>query len=148
MPSYRQILYHLVFRTKNSRYTINPIHSRELYAYAAGIIKNKGCFLYRMNGVENHVHILCDLHPSVALADLMRDLKSSTSVWMKESGKFPKFQGWSVGYGALTYGWRDKNMIDNYIKKQQVHHKKVSFEDELRKELRQNGVQIDENYFP
>ena len=148
MSSYRQILYHLVFRTKNSQKTINPIYDRELYAYASGILKNKHCVLYRINGVENHLHLLCDLHPSIALADLMRDLKTSTSFWLKHSGKFPDFQGWAGGYAALTYAWRDKDIIVSYIKNQKEHHKKQSFENELREHLRENGIDINEDYFP
>ncbi len=148
MSSYRQILYHLIFRTKNSRETLVPEHSQELYAYLIGAVKNKNCFLYRINGMENHLHILSDLHPSIALADFMRDLKASSSLWLKQSGKFPKFEGWADGYAALTYSWRDKTMIVNYIKNQQEHHKTESFEDELRGLLLEQGVEIDEKFFP
>jgi putative transposase len=84
MSSYRQILYHLIFRTKDSRKSLNQDHSRELYAYILGFIKNKNCFLYRINGVEDHIHILSDLHPTIALSDLLRDLKTSTSIWLKQ----------------------------------------------------------------
>jgi REP element-mobilizing transposase RayT len=100
MSSYRQILYHLVFRTKKSQKTLNLVHVSELYAYTAGFATNKNCFLYRINGVENHLHLLIDLHPSIALAAFMRDVKTSTSVWLKQSGKFPDFQGWADGYSA------------------------------------------------
>ena len=100
MSSYRQILYHLIFRTKNGRKTLDPRNSRELYAYLMGIIRNKNCFLYRINGMEDHLHILCDLHPVIALADYMRDIKTSSSIWIKESGKFYEFQGWAGGYAA------------------------------------------------
>jgi putative transposase len=148
MSSYRQILYHLVFRTKNSQKTLNPIYIRELFSYTAGVVKNKSCFLYRINGVENHLHLLVDLHPSIALADLMRDLKTSTSIWLKQSGKFDDFQGWAVGYAALTYAWRDKEMIVSYIKNQQKHHKKLSFEEELKRLLLENGIDINEDFFP
>ena len=61
MSSYRQIIYHIVFRTKNGESTISNEYKKELYAYIYGIIKNKNCFLYRINGVENHIHILSDL---------------------------------------------------------------------------------------
>ena len=76
MSSYRQLLYHLVFRTKDSLPTIKQDQSDKLYAYIAGIIKNKNSHLYRINGVENHLHILTDLHPSIALADFMREIKT------------------------------------------------------------------------
>jgi len=148
MSSYRQVLYHLIFRTKDSRKALVQEHSRELYAYVMGIIKNKNCFLYRINGMEDHLHILCDLHPTIALADYMRDIKTSSSIWLKQSGKFPEFDGWADGYAALTYSWRDKDMIVNYIKNQQEHHKKESFKDELRKLLIEHGIEVDERFFP
>jgi len=148
MSSYRQILYHLIFRTKDSRKTLTQDHSRELYAYILGFIKNNNGFLYRINGIEDHLHILCDLHPSIALANYMRDLKTSSSIWLKQSGKFPEFEGWADGYAALTYSWKDKDMIVNYIKNQQEHHKKESFEEELRRLLKEHGIEFDEKYFP
>ena len=148
MSSYRQILYHLIFRTKDSRKVLVQEHSRELYAYLMGIIKNKNCFLYRINGMEDHLHILSDLHPTIALADYMRDIKTSSSIWLNQSGKFPEFDGWADGYAALTYSWKDKDMIVNYIKNQQEHHKHESFNDELRRLLKENGIEINELYFP
>ena len=113
-----------------------------------GFIKNKNCFLYRINGMEDHLHILCDLHPTIALADFMRDIKTSSSIWLKKSGKFPEFEGWADGYAALTYSWTDKEMIIDYIKNQQEHHKVESFEDELRRLLKEFGIEVDEKYFP
>ena len=148
MSSYRQILYHLIYRTKDSRKTLVQEHSRELYAYLLGFIKNKNCFLYRVNGMEDHLHILCDLHPMIALADFMRDMKTSSSIWLKQTGNFPEFDGWADGYAALTYAWKDKDMIVNYIKNQQEHHKKETFEDELRSLLREHGIEVDERFFP
>ena len=148
MSSYRQILYHLVFRTKNGRKTLDSCNSRELYAYIMGIIRNKNCFLYRINGVEDHLHILCDLHPSIALADYMRDIKTSSSIWIKQSGKFSEFQGWADGYAALTYSWKDKDRIVTYIRNQQDHHKKESFEEELKRLLLEQGIVINEKFFP
>ena len=148
MSSYRQILYHLIFRTKDGNKTLVPEHSRELYAYMLGIIKNKNCFLYRINDMEDHIHILCDLHPTIALADYVRDIKTSSSIWLKQSGKFSDFIGWADGYAALTYAWKDKEMIVNYIKNQQEHHKIESFNDELRRLLKEHGIEIDEKFFP
>lgn len=78
----------------------------------------------------------------------MRDVKSSTSKWLKQSGQFPDFHGWAEGYAALTYAWRDKDKIVEYIKNQQEHHKKTSFEEELRELLREGGIEVNEDFFP
>jgi putative transposase len=148
MSSYRQLLYHLVFRTKESLPSIKQDHVDQLYAYFSGIIKNKNSHLYRINGVENHLHILTDLHPSIALADFMRDLKVSSSLWIKSGNLFPAFNGWADGYGSFTCSYKDVGMLINYIKNQQEHHRKESFEDEYRRLLIESGVKIDEQYFP
>jgi REP element-mobilizing transposase RayT len=147
MSSYRQILYHIIFRTKYGHPTINPEHKKELYKYIWGIIKNRRSVLYQINGIEDHVHILTDLHPSVALADFLKDIKVASSIWMKDSGMFPKFKGWAEGYGAFTYAYRDKKMISNYIKKQEEHHKKVGFKEEYIRFLKEHGVDYEEQFF-
>ena len=147
MSSYRQILYHIIFRTKDSQKTLNLENSEELYKYIWGIIKGKNGVLYRINGMEDHIHILSDLHPSITLADYLRDMKTASSIWLKESGKFPQFNGWADGYAAFTYSYSDKETVINYIKNQREHHKTITFEEELRKLLTEHGVEINENFF-
>jgi len=147
MPAYRQILYHIVFRTKGSEKTILQEHQEDLYKYIWGIIKNKNCVLFRINGMEDHIHILSDLHPSVSLADYIRDIKISSSKWMKASGFFPDFKGWGIKYCALTYSYRDRDTIINYIKNQKVHHQKESFQDEVRRLFIEQGIGFDEKWF-
>ena len=148
MSSYRQHLYHLVFRTKHSMPTIKQDHANELYAYITGIIKNKNSHLYRINGVENHLHILTDMHPSIAPADFMREVKASSSLWMKNSMLFPSFIGWEEGYGSFTCSYKDLIRLIEYIKTQEEHHKKITFEEEYRKILLESGITPDEKYFP
>ena len=148
MSSYRQILYHIVFRTANSERTLPLAQSESLYSYIWGIIKNHNTHLYRINGVEDHLHLLIDLPPTVTLANLLRDIKASSSLWLKQNAAFPQFKGWAEGYAALTYAWRDKEMIVDYIKKQREHHKQVSFLDEYRALLEEHGVKINEQFFP
>ena len=147
MSAYRQILYHIVFRTKSSEKTINQAHSTDLYKYIWGIIKNKKCTLFRINAMEEHIHILSDLHPSIALADYIRDIKVSSAKWMKESGFFPKFKGWGIKYCALTYSYQERDIIINYVKNQQEHHKQESFQDEIRRLFREHGIELDEKWF-
>jgi putative transposase len=146
MHSYRQILYHIVFCTYNRNNTIPREHQEELYKYMWGIIKNRNGVLYRINGMENHMHILCDLHPTVCLADLIKEIKTASNLWMKQSGNYPKFESWAEGYCGLTYSYREKETIVNYIRNQKEHHKKVNFEDEYRDLLKEHGIEWDEKY--
>jgi len=148
MSSYRQLLYHIVFRTQDSQPTICQENANRLYAYITGIIKNKNSHLYRINGIENHLHILTDIHPSVALVDFVREIKVSSSVWMKNSGLFPLFKGWADGYGSFTCSYFYLDKLVDYIKGQQEHHKKKTFEEEYRNLLMEYGIRIDERYFP
>jgi REP element-mobilizing transposase RayT len=143
MNTYRQILYHIIFCTHNRQNSLPTEHHKEQFKYIWGIIKNKQSKLYRINGTENHIHILSDLHQSIALADFIKDIKGSSSKWMKGSGKFVTFIGWASGYCALTYSIKEKNTIIEYIKNQKEHHKTISFEDEYLKHLKENGIEFE-----
>jgi REP element-mobilizing transposase RayT len=146
MSSYRQIFYQIVFGTKYRLPVIPESHSKELYQYISGIIKNKSCKLYRINGVEDHIHIFSDLHPTICLSDYVKDIKVASSLWMKANGNFPRFEAWQEGYGAFTYSIREKDMIINCIKNQKEHHKKEIFVDEFRRLLIENVIEFDEKY--
>lgn len=147
MSTYRQIYYQIVFGTKYRQPTITEAHDIELYKYIYGIIKNKKCKLYRINGIEDHIHIMSDLHPSVCLSDYVKDIKVASNLWMKESGLFPEFEGWQDGYGAFTYSVREKDMIINYVKNQKEHHKVETFYDEFKRLLLENDIEFYEKYF-
>ena len=146
MNSYRQILYHIVFCTHDRNNTLPIDKHEELYKYIWGIIKNRNGVLYQINGMENHIHILSDLHPTVSLADFIKDIKTGSNLWMKPSGNFPAFSSWAAGYAALTYSYKDKNILVNYIRNQKQHHKKITFEDEYRTMLTEAGIKWDEKY--
>jgi REP element-mobilizing transposase RayT len=98
--------------------------------------------------VENHIHILTDIHPSVAVADFVKEIKGSSSKWLGEKGLFPGFKGWAEGYGAFSCSYWDVSKVTEYIKNQEEHHKKKSFEREFRRLILEAGLNIDEKYFP
>ncbi|MFH1852470.1 MAG: IS200/IS605 family transposase [Candidatus Neomarinimicrobiota bacterium] len=146
MSTYTQIYYHIIFSTKNRVPCLKEAGRDELFKYIWGIVKNKDCHLYRINGVEDHVHILISLKPAVALADLVKDIKVATSIWIKERNIFPRFEGWQGGYAAFTYADKDKNTVINYIKNQVEHHRKRSFREEVEALLKEHGVDVDERF--
>ncbi len=135
MSTYTQILYQIVFSTKYREHTIRPENEQELFKYIWGVIKNKKCHLYQVNGTQDHIHILTHLHPSIALADLIKDIKISSSLKIKEEKWFPKFKSWQIGYGAFTYSIDAKENLMHYIKNQKEHHKAMSFTEEYKKLL-------------
>jgi len=146
MSTYTQILYQIVFSTKNREKVLTEENHPKLFNYIWGIIKNQKSHLYRINGVEDHIHILTYLHPSVALSDLVKDIKVSSSKMIKEEKLFPKFSSWQVGYGAFTYSIDAKENLIKYIATQKEHHKKMSFEEEYKSLLKEFDVEFDEKY--
>jgi hypothetical protein len=88
------------------------------------------------------------MNPSIAPIDFIKDIKVSTSIWMKSSNFFPVFKGWAVGYDSFTCSYKDINRLIDYIKDQKEHHKKISFEEEYRKLLLEHGITPDERFFP
>ena len=147
MSTYTQILYQIVFSTKKRERTLTTKENRtELFRYMWGILKNKNCHLYRINGVEDHIHIVTHLHPSVALASLIKDLKLASSAHIKENNLFPHFNGWQVGYGGFTYSNKDKDYLIEYVKNQEEHHKTKTYREELIELLKEHGIEFDEKY--
>ena len=145
--SYTKLIYHIVFRTKRSVKSVNQANERDLYAYIYGIANKYNSYVYRIGGMPDHIHILLDLPPTVALSDFMRELKKSSSIWMKESGMFPMFDGWGEGFAAFSYSQNDVETITKYIMNQKEHHKIVTFADEYRAFLVENGITPDDKYF-
>jgi len=127
--------------------TLNKKNRDELYKYIWGVLKNKNCHLYRIGGVEDHIHLLIDLHPTVSLASLVKDLKLASGKFIKENNLFPLFTGWQEGYGAFTYSISEKDRLIEYIKNQGGHHKVISFQEEFRLLLAENGIVFEEKYF-
>ena len=144
--SYTKLLYHIILRTKYNQPTLALEHDTKLYGYILGIVKNKNCILYRINGMADHVHLLVSIHPSISVANFVRDIKSSTTKWLKTNKYFPSFKSFSEGYAALTYGMKEKETIINYIKNQRKHHATKSFEVEYRNFLAEMGLAVDERY--
>lgn len=146
MSTYTQILYHIVFGTKYREMTLIKEHRPELFQYIYGLLQKKRCHLYRINGVEDHLHILTHLHPSVALANLVKDIKLASTEFIKRGDLFPDFNGWQDGYGAFTYSIKAKNSLIQYIKNQEEHHRDVTFEEEYVSLLYEHNVGYHEKY--
>jgi putative transposase len=146
MSTYTQILYQIVFSTKNRERTLTKENREEIFKYIWGVLKNKRCHLYRINGVEDHLHIVTNLHSSVSLASLVKDIKLSSSKHIKQTGLFENFDGWQDGYGAFTYSIKEKERLIAYVKNQEAHHKAVSFKEEFMELLREHEIEFDEKY--
>jgi REP element-mobilizing transposase RayT len=148
MPqSLARVVLHVVFSTKNRVPLLkNSDHRSHLYAYLAGALQNIDCEPIFINGVEDHVHILCNFSRTLSIAALVEETKKSSSKWMKEQG--PAFRNffWQAGYGAFSVSQSNVERVRNYVATQAEHHRKVSFQDEFRALCRKHGIEIDERY--
>jgi len=136
---------HVVFSTKDRQPLIVPELTPRLYAYLGGIARHNECSLVAAGGIEDHIHVLLTLHPSHALADLVRDLKSNSSRWMHEEGGIARF-AWQSGYAAFSVSRSNLNAVGTYIDTQREHHARRTFKEELVEFLERHGVEYDERY--
>ncbi len=146
MSTYTQILYQIVFSTKDGQKVLINENHEKLFRYIWGILKNKKCILYRINGIENHLHIATHIHPTVALSSLVKDIKTASSIWIKQQNLFPDFTSWQKGYGAFTYSIKEKETLINYIQNQQKHHKVLTFREEYKILLAEHNIEFEEKY--
>jgi REP element-mobilizing transposase RayT len=146
MSRYTQIYYHIVFATRDRAPVLLQSGREPLFRHVWGIIRKRKGHLYRINGTLDHVHILTSLHPTVSLADFVKEVKAGSSYWVKRNNLFPDFSHWQDGYGAFTHSSQDKDRLIEYIIRQADHHKSVSFGDELRAMLIEAGVEFDERH--
>jgi REP element-mobilizing transposase RayT len=146
MSTYTQILYQIVFATKDHEKTMIDSGQEKLYKFIWGILKNKNCHLYRIGGVEDHLHIITHIHPTIAVASLVKDIKLASSSFIKTENIFPNFDGWQNGYGAFTYSISAKGNLIEYVKNQKEHHQKTCFKEEYMSLLKDHGIEFDEKY--
>ena len=137
--SVNQEYFHLVLCTKYRERTINPQNKRHLYSYLYYLLKELGCYVKRINGMEEHVHILYDKNPKIATPDLARIVKSKSSHWARQSGYFPGFRGWCKEYFNVSKGEEQIPKLINYIINQEAHHQGESFLDEIKRLYAESG---------
>lgn len=118
----------------------------KVFAYMAGILKHYQCRPYIVNGIEDHVHILTHIHPTVSLAELVKAVKNGSHTFIDDHGLFPKFEKWQNGYGAFTYAHEALPNLYRYIENQEIHHHGVAFEEEYISLLEEHQVEYDPKY--
>jgi REP element-mobilizing transposase RayT len=140
--TYTQLLYHIVFSTKERRQLIMPAIRDELYHYIGGIIRGEDGALDTIGGTRDHVHILARIPPTVAVSDMLRRIKSNSSKWAHERARF----AWQSGYGAFSVSTSGIPDVRAYIEAQEDHHKKMSFKEEFLSMLKKHNIEYDEKY--
>ena len=136
--------YHITFSTKERRRMIADPWRSDLHAYLGGIIRNMNAIPEIINGTGDHVHILAGLKATHTLAEILRQIKRGSSVWIHQHG-IQKFE-WQEGYAAFTVSPSQVDAVKRYIANQEEHHRKKTFEEEYVELLRLSGVEFDERY--
>jgi putative transposase len=147
MSTFTQILYQIVFGSKDYTNFLNRENQGKLFGYIVGMLNKRNCHSYQVGGYANHVHIVTHLSPTINLADLVREIKkASHEMMVRDRKSFPDFPGWQVGYGAFTYHISMKPILINYVLNQEQHHKGITFKEEMIQLLNDNQVQFMEEY--
>lgn len=147
MPgTFSQIYIQVVFAVKGRQNLVLPSFEEELYRYIAGIIGKKGQKSLAVNGMPDHVHLLAGLKPSIAIADLVRDIKNNSTNFVNEKNWLPKKFNWQEGYGVFSYSESNYGKVIDYIKHQKQHHSKQNFRQEYTGFLKKFNVSYDEKH--
>ncbi|MFH1320490.1 MAG: IS200/IS605 family transposase [Bacteroidota bacterium] len=144
--AHTNLTYHLVFSTKYRKDLITPQLEPELYKYIGGIIKNKGGVQLEIGGISNHVHILAVIPPVIAVADMLRFIKSNSSKWVNQQPWYKKKFRWQIKYGAFTVSESQIPSVRRYIQDQKEHHRKLIYTDEYIQLLEKHSIIYDVKY--
>jgi putative transposase len=144
--TFTNLLTHIIFSTKDRMPVIEQQLRHELYAYLGGLTRELKGRSYGINGTADHVHLLVSLPPTVAISDALRFLKSNSSGWVHD--KWPKRRAfaWQLGYGAFSVSKSNAPEVLKYIANQEMHHRKLSFKEELIEFLKKHEIEYDERY--
>ena len=144
--TYSQIYIQVVFAVQGRQSLIRKEHKEELHKYITGIITNQGQKLLAVHCMPDHTHILIGLKPSMALADLVEELKTHSSKFVSEKQSVPGRFHWQAGYGAFSYGHSQLTDVIHYIQHQEEHHARRSFRSEYREFLEKFEIAYDPKY--
>ena len=148
MPqSLSKVIIHVVFSTKDrTPFLRDKELKHRTHAFLGGICKQQGCIPIKIGGVEDHVHILATLSRTTSQADLVKELKRASAIWIKALETSLSTFAWQAGYGVFSIGQSQIEESIRYIDNQEEHHRKVSFRDEFRRFLEKYHVEYDETF--
>ena len=145
--SLSNILVHTVFSTKDREPFFRDRGLREeLHRYIGGVLRNLECLPLITGGTEDHVHILSKLARTSSPAELVKEVKRGSSIWLKTRSPELESFAWQSGYGTFSIGFSQVKSVEGYIARQEEHHRKVSFQDEFRRLLERYEIEYDERY--
>jgi putative transposase len=144
--TFTSLHYHIVFSTRNRERWLRPEIEEDMWRYLGGICRAHDVKALQVGGVDDHVHLLIGMPPTVAVSDFVKRIKGESSKWLSREKKDMTGFTWQDGYGAFTVGKSQISDTIRYIQNQREHHRKVTFEDEYRKFLHVHGITAEEKY--
>jgi REP element-mobilizing transposase RayT len=144
--SLSKLFVHIIFHIKTSSCTIRTKEKQELYAYIGSIIKDNDSIPILINGVKDHVHILCVVSKNIALAKLVEEAKRHSSRWIKTKDSYYSRFAWQGGYGGFSVSPSLHEKTKQYIRNQEKHHQKMTFREEYLLFLKEYGIEYNEEY--
>ncbi|MCK5853424.1 transposase [bacterium] len=144
--SLSKLYIHIVFHIKNTSVEIRKDDRQELYTYIGAVIKDNDSIPVLINGIGDHVHILCVMSKNIALAKFAEEIKRHSSRWIKTKDPYYGTFAWQQGYGGFSVSPSLHDKTKKYIKNQEIHHKKMSFKDEYLLFLKEYGVDFNTEY--
>jgi REP element-mobilizing transposase RayT len=144
--SLSKLYVHTIFHVKNNACLILPENEKELYAYIGGLLGLSKSVPIAINGTENHIHVLCIMSKNISLANLLEEIKTNSSRWIKTLGPHYREFAWQGGYVGYSVSQSKLNTVKKYIENQKEHHENQSFHDEYIEFLKENGVDYNEDY--
>ena len=144
--TYTNILIHALFSTKDRQpWLISDIRD-EVFSYLGGTVNELGGQSLLVNGPRDHVHMLFVQPRTLSIADLMEKVKANSSGWVKKRWPSMRYFGWRTGYGAFSVSKSHVEPVERYIRTQEEHHRKLSFQEELLAFLKKQGIEYDPRY--
>jgi REP element-mobilizing transposase RayT len=144
--TFHQLLYHFVWSTKERQPLITPDFQFRLYEYLGGALKNVKGRPIQIGGVADHIHVCAMVSPDIAISEVIREIKVSSSKWVRKNFSIGNDFQWQEGYGAFSVSISNEDKVVDYIKNQETHHKKFDFRKEFLMLLKKHEVPIDEKY--
>lgn len=144
--TFTQIYIQVVFAVKNRSCLIQPDWENELFKYISGIIKGKEQKSIIVNGMPNHVHLFVGLKPTIAVSDLIRDVKNNSTNFINARNYIKNKFEWQEGFGAFSYSHSQVQNVYDYILNQKEHHKKKTFREEYLDFLNKYEIVYNEKY--
>lgn len=144
--SLSKLYVHIVFHIKNNDALIRAEDEKELYAYIGGVIKANEALPIKINGTENHLHILTTMSKNLSLAKFVEEIKRNSSRWIKSKGEHYQSFAWQGGYAGYSVSQSKVDAVEKYIENQKKHHETETFQEEYVRFLREYHVAFDEKF--